>query len=108
MAADPYAGEGYEIDAISAVLIGGTPMLGGQGTIVGTVMGLVFITLIKKPAHHLSINSYIQQLITALLIRRWYCFSRDSMSNLKGGREHGGIDGSAGNNEGVPRRESAG
>jgi len=63
MAADPYAGEGYEIDAISAVLIGGTPMLGGQG-----IMGLVFITLIKNLLNHLSINSYIQQLITALLI----------------------------------------
>lgn len=68
MAVDPYAGSGYETDAISAVLIGGTAMLGGQGTVAGTALGLLLISLIKNLLTHLEINTYIQQLVTAALI----------------------------------------
>lgn len=68
MAVDPYAGNGYETDAISAVLIGGTAMAGGQGTVSGTVLGLFLLSLIKNLLTHLEINTYIQQLVTAILI----------------------------------------
>lgn len=68
MAVDPYAGNGYETDAISAVLIGGTSMAGGQGTVTGTVLGLLLISLIKNLLTHLEINTYVQQMVTAILI----------------------------------------
>lgn len=68
MAVDPYAGNGYETDAISAVLIGGTSMAGGKGTVTGTILGLFLLALINNLLTHLEINTYIQQLITAILI----------------------------------------
>ncbi|RKL61613.1 ABC transporter permease [Thermoanaerobacteraceae bacterium SP2] len=68
MVADPWAGDGYELDAISAVLLGGTSLLGGKGTVIGTVLGLVFIALLKNFLTQLNINPYVQQLITALII----------------------------------------
>lgn len=83
MSADPYAGNGYELDAISAVLIGGTPMAGGQGTVIGTVMGLLFITLIKNLLTQLNINSYIQQVITALLIMVVVLIQQRQLANME-------------------------
>ncbi len=68
MAGDPKSGSGYEMDAITAVLVGGTPMAGGRGTLIGTLLGLLFLYLMKNLLTHLDINSYIQQLLTALLL----------------------------------------
>jgi len=68
MSGDPKAGSGYEMDAITAVLVGGTPMIGGKGTVAGSLLGLLFIYLLKNLLTHLDINSYIQQLLTALLM----------------------------------------
>ncbi len=68
MSGDPKAGSGYEMDAITAVLIGGTPLVGGKGTVVGTLLGLLFIYLLRNLLTHLDINTYIQQLLMAILI----------------------------------------
>lgn len=68
MSADPAAGDGYELDAISAVLIGGTPMSGGKGSVVSTLCGLLFIYLLKNLLKLLGINTYIQSMIVAVLI----------------------------------------
>ena len=68
MVGDPWAGDGYELNAISAVLIGGTPLLGGKGTVTGTVLGLLFVGLMQNLLKHLGINSYVQQLIMAGII----------------------------------------
>ena len=68
MSADPQAGDGYELDAIQAVLIGGTPMSGGKGSVAGTICGLMFIYLLKNLLKQLDINTYIQQMIVAVLI----------------------------------------
>src|SRR5262249_40079986 len=42
------AGTGYELDAITAVVLGGTSIYGGRGTIVGTVLGLLVIVVLKN------------------------------------------------------------
>jgi ribose/xylose/arabinose/galactoside ABC-type transport system permease subunit len=68
MAGDPKAGNGYEMEAITAVLVGGTPFTGGKGTMAGTLLGLMFIYLVRNLLTHLNINSYIQQFLTALLL----------------------------------------
>lgn len=68
MSANPQAGDGYELDAISAVLIGGTSMAGGQGSVSGTVSGLLFIYFLKNLLKQFDINTYIQQMIVALMI----------------------------------------
>ena len=68
MSADPKAGDGAELDAISAVLVGGTPMAGGKGTVLGTVCGVMFIWLLKNLLKQFNVNTYIQQMIVALII----------------------------------------
>jgi len=62
------AGEGYEMDAIAAVVIGGASMTGGQGRILGTLIGALFITVIKNGLSLLNVNTHIQQIVTGLVI----------------------------------------
>jgi ribose/xylose/arabinose/galactoside ABC-type transport system permease subunit len=52
--------QGMEFDVIAAVLIGGTSLFGGQGTIVGTVLGVLFIGLLGNGMVLLNVNTYFQ------------------------------------------------
>jgi ribose/xylose/arabinose/galactoside ABC-type transport system permease subunit len=45
---DPGSGIGYELDAIAAVVVGGTPLTGGRGSIVGTLIGALFIGVLNN------------------------------------------------------------
>lgn len=84
MSGDPCTGSGYEMDAITAVVIGGTSMAGGKGTVVGTILGLLFIYLLENLLTQLSINSYIQQLLKAALMLVVVLAQQDA--NRKGAR----------------------
>ncbi len=64
----PNAGEGYELDAIAAVAIGGTSMNGGVGSISGTLLGFVMIGLLSNSMNLLNINSFYQQIVKGCLI----------------------------------------
>jgi ribose/xylose/arabinose/galactoside ABC-type transport system permease subunit len=66
--ADPWAGEGLELKVISAVLVGGTPLLGGEGSIMGTIFGVLFIGLLGNLLTLLNIGPYKQQLTMAIII----------------------------------------
>jgi ribose/xylose/arabinose/galactoside ABC-type transport system permease subunit len=46
--ANPTGGTGYELDALAAVIIGGSKLSGGRGTIVGTVIGLFIVGIIRN------------------------------------------------------------
>ncbi len=59
----PGAGNGFEFDVIIAVLIGGTSLFGGKGTIIGTVIGALIIGVLSNGLTLLSIDSYWQQVI---------------------------------------------
>jgi len=52
--AQPALGQGYELDAIAAVVIGGTSLSGGVGTILGTVIGAFIMSAHQWPAHHVG------------------------------------------------------
>lgn len=68
-AAEPTAGSGYELDAIAAVVIGGTNLFGGQGTMLGTFLGVLFVGIIRNILNLLAISPYYQQVaIGAVLI----------------------------------------
>ncbi len=47
-AANPYSGQGYELEVIAMVVIGGTALMGGRGTILGTVLGIFILRLMRN------------------------------------------------------------
>jgi len=59
---------GYELDAIAAVVIGGTPMTGGRGRIVGTVLGAIMLGIISNTLVLAGVSSYLQQAAKGLVI----------------------------------------
>jgi ribose/xylose/arabinose/galactoside ABC-type transport system permease subunit len=64
----PQAGLGYEMSAIAAVVIGGTSIFGGSGSVLGTFLGSVLMGLILAGLTMLAVNPYWQGLITGVLI----------------------------------------
>jgi len=62
------AGNAYELDAIAAVVIGGTSMAGGVGTLVGTLFGVLIIGVMNNGLDLLGVPSYFQQIIKGVLI----------------------------------------
>lgn len=66
--AQPTAGEGYEMDAIAAVVLGGTSMAGGEGTIIGTLIGVLIIGVLNNALNLMNVPSYYQQIVKAIII----------------------------------------
>jgi rhamnose transport system permease protein len=61
-------GTGFELQAITAVVIGGTSVTGGRGSILGTLLGLFFLTIFQNGMHLLGMPSEITGVITGLLL----------------------------------------
>ncbi|KPJ84066.1 MAG: ribose ABC transporter permease [Spirochaetes bacterium DG_61] len=61
-------GMGFELDAIAAVIIGGTPMSGGRGTVWGTIMGAVILGIINNMLNMLGVSPYLQGTVKGLVI----------------------------------------
>jgi ribose transport system permease protein len=66
--ATPNAGISYELDAIAAVVIGGTSLSGGRGTIWGTVLGAIIIGVLNNGLVLLDVSPFWQQVIKGLVI----------------------------------------
>lgn len=64
----PSAGGGYELVAIGAVVIGGTSLFGGEGSILGTVLGTFLLALIQNGLILLGISAYWQQVFSGTII----------------------------------------
>ncbi|MBS1857377.1 MAG: ABC transporter permease [Acidobacteria bacterium] len=64
----PNAGIGYELDAIAAVVIGGTSLNGGTGGVSGTILGALLIGVINNGLDLLNVSSYYQQVIKGVII----------------------------------------
>ena len=67
-AADPKAGLGYELDSIAAVVIGGTSLSGGRGSICGTVLGCLIIGVLNNGLVLLEVSPFWQQVIKGFVI----------------------------------------
>ena len=61
-------GQGYELDAIAAVVIGGTSMSGGKGSIIGTVLGAIMLGMINNMLVLGGVSSFLQQAARGLVI----------------------------------------
>lgn len=64
----PNLGQGYELDAIAAVVIGGASLMGGRGTVWGTAIGLLLIQTINNGLDLLLVPSYWQNVIKGIII----------------------------------------
>lgn len=68
MSGSPATGAGYELDAIAAVVIGGTSLSGGIGSMAGTVVGVLIIGVMNNGLDLLNVTSYWQQIVKGLII----------------------------------------
>jgi ribose transport system permease protein len=68
MTGQPTAGQGYELQAIAAVVIGGGSLQGGEGSVVGTLVGAFIIGLLSNGSDLLGINPYWQQVTIGAVI----------------------------------------
>lgn len=64
----PTLGQGYELDAIAAVVIGGASLMGGRGTVWGTALGLLLIQTLNNGLDILTVPAYWQDVIKGVLI----------------------------------------
>ncbi len=66
--AQPTAGDGYELDAIAAVVLGGTSLTGGKGKIAGTIIGALIIGILSNALNILDVSSYYQMMVKGAVI----------------------------------------
>jgi ribose transport system permease protein len=66
--AQPTAGMGYELDAIAAVVLGGTTLAGGEGSISGTLLGAFIIGVLNNGLNLLNVNPFYQQVVKGVVI----------------------------------------
>ncbi len=66
--AEQVAGQGYELQAIAAVVIGGTSLFGGQGGMVGTLIGAMLIGVLNNGLVILNVSPYYQQIVIGAII----------------------------------------
>ncbi len=66
--AQPNTGNGFELDAIAGVVIGGTSLAGGVGTIAGTIVGVFIMTVLKIGFPYIGVQSHYQLFITGIIL----------------------------------------
>ncbi len=66
--AQPTAGKGWELDAIAAAVIGGTSLMGGQGTIIGTLLGAFLMAIIRNGCNLLNVEVEWQQVLIGAMV----------------------------------------
>ena len=66
--AQPIAGMMYELDAIAATVIGGTSLMGGSGTLGGTLVGALIMGVLRNGLNLLGVSSFLQQIVIGVVI----------------------------------------
>jgi len=64
----PNSGLSYELDVIAAVVVGGTSLSGGKGSIIGTFIGAMLIAVLRNGLNLLNVGSYVQQVVVGAVI----------------------------------------
>jgi ribose transport system permease protein len=66
--AQPIAGMMYELDAIAATVIGGTSLMGGEGTLAGTLVGALIMGVLRNGLNLMGVSSFLQQIVIGAVI----------------------------------------
>ena len=66
--ASPNAGVGFELDAIAAVVVGGTSLAGGEGSVVGTIIGALIIGVLNNGLNLINVSPFYQAIVKGLVI----------------------------------------
>ncbi|MGI4983782.1 MAG: ABC transporter permease [Janthinobacterium lividum] len=77
MSGQPNAGVGFELDAIAAVVMGGTSISGGRGSILGTLIGALLLGVLNNGLNMVGVNPYVQNVIKGGIILLAIYISRD-------------------------------
>jgi ribose/xylose/arabinose/galactoside ABC-type transport system permease subunit len=84
----PLMGMGYELDIITIVIVGGASLAGGRGTILGTVLAAVLISMIDNGLTITNVPSFYQYLVkgsvllTAVILDQWYQRRRAAVATV--------------------------
>ncbi len=78
--AQPNAGLGYELDSIAAVVIGGTSLSGGRGSVIGTVLGCLIIGILNNGLFLLNVSPFWQQVVKGFVILAAVAIDRSNES----------------------------
>lgn len=65
---DPQAGQTENLDSITAVVLGGTSLFGGRGTVLGTFVGVLIVGVFRNGLQLLGVSSVYQTLVTGVLV----------------------------------------
>ena len=68
MVSEPIAGFLYELEAIAAVIIGGANLFGGEGLIIGTLIGAIIMGVLRNALNLLNVSTYLQQVVIGFVI----------------------------------------
>jgi len=79
----PLVGKGYELDTITAVVIGGVSLAGGDGNIAGAIGGVLILTIFSNLMNLLDVNPYIQMLLKGLILITAVFFYSAKISKAK-------------------------
>ncbi len=66
--AQPTAGLGYELDAIAAAVIGGTSLMGGEGTVTGTIIGAFIMAILKNGLNLMNVSQFWQMVAMGIVV----------------------------------------
>lgn len=82
MSGQPNAGVSFELDAIAAVVMGGTAITGGRGSIIGTLVGAVMLGVLNNGLNMMGVSPYLQSIIKGVIILLAIYISRSSSKRI--------------------------
>jgi ribose transport system permease protein len=88
---DPTDSIGLELEVIAAAVIGGASLQGGEGSILGSVIGAMLMTVIKTGCIHLGWPNYVQEVVTGVIIVVAVGLDRVRHVRSSKGRAGGGV-----------------
>ncbi|MBV9392252.1 MAG: ABC transporter permease, partial [Verrucomicrobia bacterium] len=65
---DPQSGSQFTLSSVAAVVVGGTSIFGGRGTLIGTFLAAIFLVLLQDALNQIHVTAYYQYIWTGLLL----------------------------------------